>query len=132
MLVESLSDLETKGFLVVRGFLSPDEIEVLRDDHARLTVDENFNFNSKSPTEEVMSRLTPRFDDVLRQVNERTSLHVDVYVPDTSVYFAVGTDAGVNFPWHQDHESFYMVQNHFDYVNFYLPIVKPTASKSNV
>lgn len=35
-------------------------------------------------------------------------------------------------PWHQDHESFYIVQNHFDYVNFYMPIIKPDPTKSNI
>jgi hypothetical protein len=132
MNIESLADLEIRGFLHVRGFLSPEEVELLRADHSQLPPDANGNFNSKTPTGDVMSRLTPRFDDVLRQVNERTSLRVDVYVPDTSVYFAVGTDAGVNFPWHQDHESYFLVQNHFDYLNFYMPIIKPDPAKSNV
>lgn len=132
MEIEALTDLETRGFVVVRGFLTPDEIQLLRDDHARSTLDDNLNFNSKTPSADVMARMTPRFDDVLRQVNEKTTVRADVYVPDTSVYFAVGTKAGVNFPWHQDHESFYIVQNHFDYVNFYLPITKPDTAKSNV
>ena len=130
--IESLTDLETKGFVVVRGFLSPDEVQLLRDDHAELTLDDNQNFNSKSPSSSVMSTLKLRFDDVLRQVTEQTSIHVDVYVPDTSVYFAVGSEVGVNFPWHQDHESFFLVQNHYDYVNFYMPIVKPDVGRSNV
>lgn len=132
MNIDSLADLETRGFLHVRGFLGLDEIQLVRDDHARLALDENGNFNSKTPTAAVMARLTPRFDEVLRQVNAQTSLRVDVYVPDTSLYFAVGTNDGVNFPWHQDHESFYMVQNHFDYLNFYMPVIKPDPAKSNV
>jgi hypothetical protein len=130
--VESLTDLETRGFVHIRGFLSADEVRLLQDDHARTTLDANGNFNSKSPSAEVMAALTPRFDDVLRQVRATTSVRADVYVPDTSVYFAVGSAAGVNFPWHQDHESFFIVQNHFDYVNFYMPIVKPDPAKSNV
>jgi hypothetical protein len=130
--IESLNDLETRGFVVVRGFLTSDEVQLLRDDHALLTLDDNLNFNSKTPSSDVITRITPRFDDVLRQVNEQTTVRADVYVPDTSVYFAVGTKAGVKFPWHQDHESFYIVQNHFDYVNFYMPIIKPDPAKSNV
>ncbi|MBK9972998.1 MAG: phytanoyl-CoA dioxygenase family protein [Acidimicrobiaceae bacterium] len=118
MKFESLTDLETRGFVVLRGFLTPEEVQPWRDDHAQLSLDDNRNFNAKTPNADVIGRLTPRFDDVLRQVNEQTTVRADVYVPDTSVYFAVGTAAGVNFPWHQDHESFYIVQNHFDYVNF--------------
>lgn len=132
MKFESLTDLETRGFVVLRGFLTPEEVQLLRDDHAQLSLDDNRNFNAKTPNADVIGRLTPRFDDVLRQVNEQTTVRADVYVPDTSVYFAVGTAAGVNFPWHQDHESFYIVQNHFDYVNFYMPIIKPDPTKSNI
>ncbi len=130
--IGSLTDLETRGFVHIRGFLSPAEVQSLHDDHARTTLDANGNFNSKSPSAEVMAALLPRFDDVLRQVNSTTSVRADVYVTDTSVYFAVGSAVGVNFPWHQDHESFYIVQNHFDYLNFYMPIVKPDPAKSNV
>jgi hypothetical protein len=132
MRIDSLGDLETKGFVVVRGFLDPAEVELLRADHAGQTLEQNDNFHAKTPSAEVMARLTPRFDDVLAQINERTGLRADVYVPETSVYFAVGSDEGVNFPWHQDHESFFMVQNHYDYVNFWLPIVKPDPVKSNI
>lgn len=130
--VGSLTELETRGFVHIRGFLSADEVQRLRDDYDGTVLDENGNFNSKSPSASVMAALTPRFDEVLRQVNATTSVRADVYVPDTSVYFAVGSATGVNFPWHQDHESFYIVQNHFDYLNFYMPIVKPDPTKSNV
>ncbi len=132
MEIDSVKDLETRGFVIVRDFLSPDEVQLLRDDYSQLSLDDNRNFNSKAPTVDVVAKMTPRFDDVLRQINEQTTIRVDVYVPDTSLYFEVGTKEGVNFPWHQDHESFYIVQNHFDYVNFYMPIIKPQLAKSNV
>ncbi|MBK8334951.1 MAG: hypothetical protein IPL07_21965 [Acidimicrobiaceae bacterium] len=89
MELDSLTDLETRGFVVLRGFLTPEEVQLLRDDHAQLSLDDNRNFNAKTPNADVIGRLTPRFDDVLRQVNEQTTVRADVHVPDTSVYFAV-------------------------------------------
>ncbi len=132
MQIESLSDLETRGFVLVRGFLGEAEMQLLRDDFAHVSLDDNRNYNSKSPTAAVMERLTPRIDEVLRQVNEQTKLHVDVHVPNTSNYFATDAAEGVSFPWHQDHESYFVVQNHFDYLNFYMPFTKPDTTKSNL
>src|SRR6185295_1132801 len=42
------------------------------------------------------------------------------------------TGRGISFSWHQDHESFFTIQNHYDYLNFYIPIVKPRKDKSNL
>ena len=131
--VLELNDLETKGFVLVRGFLSPEDLEPLRDDYNRTALDVNGNYNSKMPSNEAMAGLLPRIEDVLRQVNARTSLNVDVHVPDTASYFATGNRAiGNKFPWHQDHESYYLIQNHRDYLNFYMPIIKPDPAKSNL
>jgi hypothetical protein len=48
------------------------------------------------------------------------------------MYFATGAKRGMFFPWHQDHESFFQAQNHYDYLNFYIPVVKPRKDKSNL
>ncbi|MEQ1703364.1 MAG: hypothetical protein ABMA25_24925, partial [Ilumatobacteraceae bacterium] len=60
MKFESLTDLETRGFVVLRGFLTPEEVQLLRDDHAQLSLDDNRNFNAKTPNADVIGRLTPR------------------------------------------------------------------------
>jgi hypothetical protein len=36
------------------------------------------------------------------------------------------------FPWHQDHESYFAFQDHANYLNLYIPIVKPDPEQSNV
>jgi hypothetical protein len=53
-----------------------------------------------------------------------------VNLPLEGSYFATGR--GIEFDWHQDHESFFSTQNHYDYLNFYIPIVKPRKDKSNL
>jgi hypothetical protein len=53
--------------------------------------------------------------------------------PQAAVYFSTGkSEGGVNFPWHQDHESFFQLQNHYEYLNFYIPIKKPHTDKTNL
>jgi hypothetical protein len=130
--IESLSDLETRGFVVARGFLDPAELAMLRDDFAGVAVGANRNYRSKAPTAGVLAALRPRIDDVLAQVNSQTTLHVDAHVPNNSAYFGTDAAEGTSFPWHQDHESYFVVQNHFDYLNFYVPFVKPDPHKSNL
>jgi hypothetical protein len=132
VLIESLEDLDTKGFVVARSFLDAADIAVLRDDFAGVALEDNQNYHSKLPTGAVLGQLRPRIDDVMRQVNEQTSLHVDTHVPNNSAYFGTDAAQGNNFPWHQDHESFFVVQNHFDYLNFYVPFIKPDPQKSNL
>ena len=61
-------------------------------------------------------------------VNANTSLKVDQILDGN--YFA--TTRGIVFNWHQDHESYFTWQNQFDYLNFYLPIVKPLRNKTNL
>ena len=46
------------------------------------------------------------------------------------VYFF--THGGQIFGWHQDRESYYTCQNHHDYLNFYIPIIKPDNNRSNL
>jgi hypothetical protein len=132
MEIVSLGDLETRGFVLVRGFLADDELAALRADYSARPMDQNANYNAKTPTSGAIASFAERIDDVVRQVRERTSIRADVHVPNTSNYFTVGVADGVYFPWHQDHESFYVLQNHFDYLNFYLPIIKPELERSNL
>jgi ectoine hydroxylase-related dioxygenase (phytanoyl-CoA dioxygenase family) len=47
-----------------------------------------------------------------------------------AVFFA--TEGGIDFKWHQDHESFFVNQSHRNYVNFWAPVIKPDRSKSNL
>ena len=65
---------------------------------------------------------------ILGLVRGGTNLKVDCTLG--GGYFSTGR--GISFPWHQDYESFFSSQNHYDYLNFYIPIVKPLREKSNL
>jgi hypothetical protein len=86
--------------------------------------DRNYTSASRSVTDSLMHRV----HEVLALVVRNTNLRVDR--PLGAAYFATGRRMG--FGWHQDHESFFTVQNHYDYLNFYIPIVKARKDKSNL
>ena len=47
-----------------------------------------------------------------------------------SIYFS--TEGEIGTGWHQDSVSYFAYQNHRDYLNFYVPVVKPVRAKSNL
>jgi hypothetical protein len=122
-------DLETKGFVHIPGFVSPEHLALCREDFAVQPIDPN---NHNNPVSEASQRgiegLRPSIVDVMALVRANTDIHVDCELG--SMYFA--THRGVTFPWHQDHESYFGTQNHYDYLNFYIPVIKPVPEKSNL
>jgi hypothetical protein len=128
--VTSMKDLETRGFVLVPGFLSPEDLRFLQDDAAHAPSDGNRNYHLMTASPEATALVERRVDDLLERINSETALQV--HAPAGANYFATGVETGIDFPWHQDHESYFLFQNHYDYLNFYMPIVKPDVAKSNV
>jgi hypothetical protein len=125
----NLKDLETKGFVAVPGFLSTAELgECQADFRSQPNDRRNLNYSGITDASRATAHLLPRIREMLRLVSEQTDLQVDS--PAGAAFFSVGR--GINFAWHQDHESFFSLQNHYDYLNFYIPIVKPRRDKSNL
>jgi hypothetical protein len=128
IMTPSLSDLETRGFVVVPSFLSEHELETVRADFNQQPTSANRNYGVSIASPEVKDAILGRIEGILREVVAQTSLRPDL--PRAGAYFA--TARGITFAWHQDHESFFTAHNHFDYLNFYIPIVKPVREKSNL
>jgi hypothetical protein len=122
-------DLETRGFVLVPSFLSEAEIRVCREDYSSQPVNNgNRNYNLSPAGGRVHEAIERRVKDVLAVVAARTRLRPDL--PLGGCYFATGR--GIQFGWHQDHESFFAIQNHYDYLNFYIPVMKPRKDRSNL
>jgi hypothetical protein len=120
----NFKDLETRGFLVVPSFLSEAELEEFRSDFNRQPLTGHYNHSTAS----VSDGFKCRIEETMAAVREQSNLHVDLQWG--AIYFATGK--GINFPWHQDHEAYFSFQNYYDYLNFYIPIVKPVREKSNL
>ncbi len=121
-------DLETRGFVIVRSFLSEEELRACGEDYASQPVGTNRNYSLSPVGGRAHEALQERVRDVLAAIRATTSLRVDL--PLGGSYFATGR--GIRFGWHQDHESFFAIQNHYDYLNFYVPIQKPRRDRSNL
>ncbi len=134
MKAADFKDLETAGFVLIRSFLSKAELETCREDFAQQPVNaDNRNARLSGASGKAHELVQERVREVLALVSGGTNLHVDL--PLGAAYFATarfGTARGFKPLWHQDHESFFSIQNHYDYLNFYIPINKPRKDKSNL
>jgi len=125
----NLKDLQTKGFVIIRKFLTAEQLETLVNDFNAAEKEVNVNYTLLPVSDQAFNVISKNIDDVRRRIEKETDLpYIDRYF--NSAYFA--TQLGINFPWHSDHEDFYMFQNHFNSLNFYMPIVKPNPTQSNL
>ncbi len=121
-------NLETQGFVHIPGFLAPSQLATCRDDYLSQPVAENRNYAVSNVTQRVVDCVRSSILEVMDRVNANTDIKVDLYLG--ASYFA--TKRGISFDWHQDHESFFATQNHYDYLNFYIAVMKPQKDKSNL
>jgi hypothetical protein len=128
MNLADLGDLEVRGAVHVPGFLSEAELVECREDFASQPVSDNKNYGLSNASGRAIDAVKEKVKEVLAAVAQRTDLRANL--PLGAAYFATGR--GIRFPWHQDHESFFTLQNHYDYLNFYIPIAKPLRDKSNL
>ncbi len=124
-------DLELKGYVIIPSFLSSEELEILKNDISNqdsqgMPKNQNYRLGAISP--ETLNRFTPKFNEVGTGVRSQTNIQADLLV--CGAYFS--TEGNQSFGWHQDHESYYLTQNHYHYLNLYMPIIKPELSKSNL
>jgi hypothetical protein len=121
--------LGTKGFVVVRQFVPERELEFLRAQYAAAGSGSlaNGNYAIRPVSLEAIGRLEPLLRTTTVQVARRTGIVADF--TSGAVHFATES---MEFGWHQDHESFFLLQEHHHYLNFYIPIIKPDPALSNM
>lgn len=122
-------DLDKKGFLVIPSFLSSDEVECLLEDFNSQGAVDNANYSLVEVRDSIIQMLKPKLTSALEQVDQNTQVKVDMAAVHMGLYFESDK---INFGWHQDHESYYALQNHYDYLNFFIPIQKPEKAKGNL
>jgi Phytanoyl-CoA dioxygenase (PhyH) len=110
-------DLGDKGFVVVPQFLSTRELELIRSDYdlqnsappknSSYDQKKNSNFDLRFTTKTTLDYFEPKIRSVSEAVLAATGIDTDVTV--SAMYFAI--DRGINTPWHQDHESYFLFKN---------------------
>jgi hypothetical protein len=126
----TLSDLRDKGFAVLPNFLSPAECDLLIADYSKSEKNSmhNKNYNIKVASLQVMNEFEDKLSETADRI--RCACGIDADITLGGMYFS--TERGINFPWHQDHESYFIFNEHYHYLNFYIPIVKPDRCKTNL
>jgi hypothetical protein len=122
--------LETQGYIIIPKFLDAHELNLLCedcDDQPRQSAFTKHNF--KYANQDVLQMLTGKIDSILNLVNQNTSLRVDFLIP-KAMY--IENQYSPFSQLHQDFEMFYILQQNFNKLNFWIPIRKPDRAKSNL
>jgi hypothetical protein len=125
-------ELKDKGYAHIKRFLTDAELLILRSDWSEKAEATKGSTNDNYPIVDVPQGIIWRFHRKLKGVTDAvyatTGINADADAG--GAYFS--TVKGVNFSWHQDHESYFTYQQHRDYLNFYIPVVKPDAALTNL
>ena len=133
------SDIDTRGFLLIRSFLSQEQIEMLREDFEAASLEQNSNYSVRRMSVDALENLDRQCREVIQDVQEQSQVRVNLL--NDGIFFATFSEKSTlvklrpgpqQFPWHQDHENYWMWQDLKNYLNFYLPIVKPNREQSNL
>lgn len=125
-----LADLTSKGYVVIRDFLPAAELESFKQDAQRPlgAGRKNENYDVVPISQQMLDRFEPLAAGISNAARRDAAIDTDLTVG--GGYFSTGR--GISFPWHQDHESFFLYQDHSHYLNLYIPLVKPDSNKSGV
>lgn len=123
----NFKQLETDGYIVIPEFLTPAEIELLKEDYLSATDNDNKNYPISACSDKVVKTLSPKFKFFALTVARHTNINTDCIV--SSGYFSTEK---INFTWHQDHEPYYKWQDSYNGLNFWIPIIKPNNTQSGL
>jgi hypothetical protein len=123
-------ELESKGFIVIPSFLSIQEINYFCKDYEQISESKD---HSKYELVDINQNCIQKFKET-SSVKKCIENVCDIGIKADTIlggcYFS--TFKKQNYHWHQDQVSYYTCQNHHDYLNFYIPIIKPVKEKSNI
>jgi hypothetical protein len=85
----------------------------------------------KRMSKPTLERFRPKIKALAEHVRPRSRLVLNGFYFATKINLN-GSAKDQAFSFHQDRESFYVWQTHTDYLNFYIPLIKPIRDKSNL
>lgn len=127
----NFADLLDKSFCVVRNFLDSNDIETIKKDFDIIKGDKflNPNFNILPVGKKIdLALVLEKIKNISQEITDSIDIRTDY--SSTPVYFSIAH--GVNFGYHQDHESWFLYGNHEHYLNIWVPIIKPSTQLTNV
>jgi hypothetical protein len=121
----NLKQLETRGYVIIPNFLSPERVKECSEIYNQIP---NEYFNRNYSLKKSNTIIIPEIVALLKEINATTNISANS-VNRSTLYF---DNRLVEFCWHQDHESYYRWQNSYNSLNFWIPIIKTSADKSGL
>jgi hypothetical protein len=124
--------VKSTGFYHQKGFLSADEIQQLK----KIYDATNSGTNGNYPIREVWdcSVFSKSILDKIQRVQKYCFPEEELVLHAAMFFTVVPGDPkkSVNFYFHQDHESYFIFQEHFRYLNLYVILDKEDVENSNL
>ena len=131
LMKNNFANLLDQSYCVVKNFLNSDDLAQLSQDFDLIKTTDflNPNFNilpvgKKVKIDNILSKIEVLSKDIQDSVNITTNF------TSTPIYFSI--EHGVNFEYHQDHESWFLYGDHTNYLNIWIPVIKPSVELTNV
>mmetsp|Transcript_72484 Transcript_72484/g.132731 ORF Transcript_72484/g.132731 Transcript_72484/m.132731 type:complete len:400 (-) Transcript_72484:68-1267(-) len=152
----TLEDLETKGYTVLRKFLKPSDYHYFNEIHksiiGREELPPDLDVKDIVDTAEcpkvvgidvfkIRPSLKQKFAKVLAAIHNRTDIRIknadglagaDVFFLKTDYRKPWDNQKNVFYDWHQDLEPWYLFQDLYNYVNFYMTLAKENPKKAGL
>jgi hypothetical protein len=113
---------KTQGFEVIPNFLTEEEIQLALAEYNKSGPTNNKNYELPPCTKALVKCLKPKIQAVAESVG-----NIDLWING----FFTNTET-INWGWHQDHEPYYILQQTQNYINMYIPLVKPDPNLSGL
>ena len=126
--------LETQGYVVIPGFLNNKELEFFRKDYVNSKRNEYLvGYVLYDASSNAIRIIEKKVNSVLTLISEQTNLNVDLMVPAARYFDNQQYYNEITRPeFHTDHQIFYFLQQFYNYLNFWIPIIKPDINKSGI
>jgi len=121
-------DLNECGFVVVPNFLTDEEIKILEEDYNTSTAEYGKYGGIKEVSTYVMHEFANKLQLTLSDTRKTSLVKADTIIS-SGLYV---NNKKSYFPWHQEHESWYVENSSINHLNFYIPIKKEYSNKSGI
>lgn len=126
------NDLARKGFCVVRNLLTKNDLAKLVSDFDLIKqekfVNPNFNIFPVGKKVSIDDILETKIKPLAESIKDNTRISTNHTC--TPTYFSI--EHGINFGYHQDHDSWFLYGDHVNYLNIWIPVIKPSLELTNV
>ena len=126
----NVTDINTKGYAVIKNFLSQEEAEILYAQFNEINQNQ-YTFNAIYKTIIAHHNIPSVWDKLqilMEAITAQTDSNLDLI--DDKVEFA--SSKLLNFSWHQEHESYHSLQSFKDFFRLWVPIFKTESGRSGM